>query len=510
MHSCRRSATAPLVLLLLLLPTAPRSAHADEFQDFRIPENRSMRWDLAFGGGAFRQDQGVPTTDFEQRGLDGRLSTQASWLWDSDPAYTSVSAFAGASGDMRRSTIRNLLSAPTLVLVSDTDNDNEFIQERIQVGVDHRRYLGAGPVALTASAAAAGNYMQSWGSTDRHEDVANAGNSIITDEQSRSERWGYAQMVFARLGGGLGRVRDATGVYEARVLEARLREAGVLTRDLSPAARQRLAGLAYLRWSAAGVHDRPARSVWAEIEEILEEDGAVVEAGLDAAAILRALEPHMAGSLIDDTGIPASPVPRARGHFAGLFAEYQHVHELSRLDDELSRTQVVNGVPQPPVYASQGTRSTNEEDRLFGGLEAESHMPLALDLQLDLTGRVLMPVREVDTELFAGGSAIFAWMVADRWLARAQAAADWLDADRRTGESPGDRSIWTLSAQLDYYLENRMTLFAGFFDGERTYRGGEPGFSPPDSYQRDRGVSVGVTYRLAGRYAAPGFDHLGL
>jgi hypothetical protein len=406
--------------------------------------------------------------------------------------------------------VANILSGPTILFTSETESDDQQLQEQVVLQFDHRRYPGALPVALSVSAFATGFYAQSWASQDRHEDLQNAGSTIVSDEQRRTESWLYDHAVSGRLGAGVGRVRNATGVYEARVLEERLRQSGAIAQPLSPTARRRLAELAYLRADAAEIHDRPARSVWAEIEEILIEDGAVAEAGLGPEAILRALEPHVAGSTIDATGIPVSPVLRARGHFVGMFAELQHRHGHVRQDSEQSRSEILNGVPQPPVYIASGAHDTFSEDRVLAGLEAESHVPLDLNLQLDVGGRVLVPVREEDTELVGGATADFAWMVADRWLARTQARYQWLDTDRRTGATPGDRWDWVFGFELDYYLENRATLFAIAFDRQSSQRGGQPGFGPTDSYARDRGISVGITYRLAGRYAAPGFDHLGL
>ena len=51
------------------------------------------------------------------------------------------------------------------------------------------------------------------------------------------------------------------------MLEDRLREAGVIGRALSTAARERLAAITYERFAVAEVRERPARTLWEAIEQ---------------------------------------------------------------------------------------------------------------------------------------------------------------------------------------------------------------------------------------------------
>jgi hypothetical protein len=262
-----------------------------------------------------------------------------------------------------------------------------------------------------------------------------------------------------------------------------------------------------MRYAYGAVHDRPPRAIWAEIETILRDDGALRDGGLDGYAVMRALESHRSRGGVDPSGLPASPALRMRGSFGGLLLQVQHAHFLERSDSEYSVDQSVNGVPQPHIQTSSSSRLEDHSDHVLAGLTAETHRPLNVHLQLDASARVLAPLRKQETELFAGAQARLVWLVADRWAGGPNVSIDWLDWDRRTGPTAGDRTTWFYGGSIEYYIEDRVTLFVSATEVQRKVRGGAGGggLGTDGSYVRDGRVSVGFSYRLSGRFAAPGF-----
>src|SRR5206468_4021204 len=91
-------------------------------------------------------------------------------------------------------------------------------------------------------------------------------------------------------------------------LQLRLRETGVLSGELSAAARERLASLYTLESSVAFAHERPTKYFWRELERLLREDGALGDGGLDAYSVQRLLEPlAFVGSAARPRGFSVGP-----------------------------------------------------------------------------------------------------------------------------------------------------------------------------------------------------------
>jgi hypothetical protein len=147
--------------------------------------------------------------------------------------------------------------------------------ESWSLGGSHRRYPWAVPIGFEAAANLGGSYAQSWSAQDVRTFLLESGGSIETNRSDNVERWSYQNSVAASASAGWGRVRNATGIYDALVLEERLLGTGALTRALSPAARRRLADVMYLRGALDTVRERPGRFLWQEIERVLSEDGAL-------------------------------------------------------------------------------------------------------------------------------------------------------------------------------------------------------------------------------------------
>jgi hypothetical protein len=324
--------------------------------------------------------------------------------------------------------------------------------------------------------------------------------------EDSNERWAYRTSLTTGVGLGVGRVRNATGVYDARVLEQRLLSSGALTRSLSATARQRLAELMYVRDAWDFVHDRPGRTLWKEIERILSEDGAVAEGGLDGYSVLRATEAHIGAGVPSADGVPRSPVGRLTGIFVGITLDQNHTQLVDRIDLNRFQQQTIADT----VFAESRFHIGFHDKRHFDdgrvGLTAEYHRPLGLPWQLSASSRVVVPIRKQESWLQWNSSAGVDWMIADRWLASASLFQSWFDADRVIGSTPGDQIQLGAQTTIAYYLEDRLSLSLNANHSQSRSHLGPffPTGVDGERYSRNQSISVGVGYRFAGWLDAPG------
>ena len=182
-----------------------------------------------------------------------------------------------------RNNNRSLLGSP---VTSERAASQERMTEALSISAGWAIYPWTQPLGMFLSSGFRSEYTQAWQASDlsdrqppvERRDAFNAhGNS--TDYQS-----------FAALGPVIGRVRDATPVLDARILEDRLTRTGSLIRPLSEQGRLRLAALLAMRGQFKNAHERADRYFWREVERVLQDDGALIPQGLDALSVLRILE----------------------------------------------------------------------------------------------------------------------------------------------------------------------------------------------------------------------------
>lgn len=304
------------------------------------------------------------------------------------------------------------------------------------------------------------------------------------------------------LRGGLGRVRDATGLLEAAIFEARLRGGGWLDRPLSPAGRQALANLMYLRSDLGRVREQPAREIWAAIDRILVEDGLDP---LPPQAVLR-LQDGIYTRGASAQGLPVSPIRRWSGQHT--FIEFIESHSQSRFRDGFGHTSRVeqSGMVISEYRFSDESRRTVKGTERTLGLFVEWHRGIGHRTQLDAQGSVRTPVKGDDLQALYRGSASWSYFIADRWLVTASAFHEWLDRDRTTGPTPRDQSQTHVNLQARYFLENRVSVALGLSHRDRWIRESYGTAGAGNFYDRTTGLTFQLDYRLMGRLSAPGFE----
>jgi hypothetical protein len=505
-----RRVFVPALAIATLLPLAGR-ARGDDFSDFRIPTHQALSWTGNFDG-TWRGSTSDDVTSRVRSGLIyGTTSSDFLHLTDGENGFTDLVLSALLQGGRSSNRRSGYQQSPVLASGFDQRSSARSTDERWEIDYSFGRYVGGAPFVLGADARALGIQSQFW-SVSR--DASSQTDFVSSTDQwieSSNRRLGSAITASLRPRVGIGRVRDATWVYTARVIEDRLRHDGVLTRALTHEARQKLADLLTLGDAYDVLHARPAKGLWAEIERVLRDDGALAPGGLDASSTQHAgeslLEAVSRGRRAD--GLPGTIVLRQRGASASAFVSGLHQRE-TRSNAGGSRSQLtLDGVPQPIVSSSFSDRLVRTSDGVDAGLEAEWHRPVGLRVQLDVSAEASVPLRSQDDGLAANMNGQATWMVADRWLVQGTVSQqrDILQ-NARDGRTRQDSWGLFLAGQVSYEVEDHVTISLGLQDVQTGQR--DPDAGPPLtwSYRRETTVTLGLTYRFTGRFNAPGFEAL--
>lgn len=498
----------PGVGTLVLVSAIAAAAQGDEFDDFRIPAHHQVDWAGSFAASGSRtsSDYQHPFGNGAGRGrnIGGSTSSQFSWLADSDPSLASVTVDFSVAGGRGWSSSRSFVDqSPLASMDFQNSSANRSAAESWRVSASFRRYPWVFPLGLSLSLQTSGNYGQGWSHQEDWSALDYLGTRTVSLSRRRAADWQYRHNSGVSAGLGLGRVRDATAVYELHLLEQRLAQAGALTRPLSPPARRQLAGLFYLRGSYGGFRDRPGRFLWKDIERVLRDDGALSAEGLDGHAVLRAGEPAFGGSGSGRDGLPSSPIGRLRGFFVGVVLTDFHEQALARHDESQFRQDVINDTVQAANDQHVGTRFERHFDQVLAGPMAEYHRPLGDRWQVDFAGRALVPTRKEDESwLQVMNNGTVTALLADRWLVRFYLWQTRVVRRHSTaaGEvTDSDDWAWSYGAAWTHYLEDRLSLQLTVSETQQKH-----GSFQYSNHQRGAGLSLGLTYRFLGRYQAPG------
>lgn len=474
------------VLAALGLLVLPVIVQADPFPDVRIPDHswRSGTLNASATGDWFDGS----TSDLEGNSsyFNSVLRPSLILARDSDPLLLSLGL--GLAGDVFVLHSEQIQTAPGFE--GRRDNREQGTDEIWQLDGSLRAYPWATPVGFGLSGFATGAYTQDWARTHAVDTMSD----VVEDRFELSDRQDlhtYSYDVILAASAGLGRVRDATVVYDVHVLEQRLHEAGTITRPLSKEAREKLAALYYVAPFYVYAHDRPDRHAWRDVERILREDGALSERGFDAYSVVRAREPYLYRVL------------RQRGWFAGPVALARHDHNVLRLDRYQNTRFYENDslVSSSSAWAaSRGDQSFDEFD--LGGT-VEYHRPMGWRWQLDLVSNVAAPARPGETGLHALSGAGATWLVADRWLASAKLTHSRDTFKPRGGQSYVEDS-WKVNygIQLGWYVEDHTQIAASLVQSQT--RSNVFSFPALPGFSRDTRVTIGFSYRFLGALDAPG------
>ena len=465
----------------LLLLLSPGMSAADSFEDFRIPEHKVFSWTGNLTAAASQVDQ----SSFSRRKFgtaQGRLGTSASWLHDSDPRLTIFSVETNAAGQRGTNDQDGPFGSGT--------SRRRSLSESWSMSLTERRYPWRMPLGIQYQVAARGAFSQNW-SNDRS---VQGFPPDLEEQRASAHIEAYEYIVLGGAAVGVGRVRDATAVYDVWVLEDRLRSRGVLRGPLSPETRERLAALIYNRSSYGSLLDRPGRRFWEDLTQILKGDGSFA-GDWDPVSALRALEPYFgptSSSFFDF--LPRSPIARQRGWFAGATSEVDYAAHVTHVTSSFFRQRTVNDTLQPPLISDSSFGQHGDFAEILVGPSVEWHRPLGPRWQADArTAQMFRTRGSGGMSSFTTGS--LAWIVTDRWLASA-AASYQLELERlSSGTFSNEAWDVNVGGNLSWFLEDHLQLGL-------TANAQEVRFL--HEFERDYHVSLTLGYRFAGRIENPG------
>jgi hypothetical protein len=483
-----------LTLMLLVLPIV---ASADAFDEFRIPDNRTLLWNgTSAAGGSWSGDHafdGRRATDQ----VTSQLGTNLWTLLDSDARRTFLMASVGLEGIRYRQS--QVIAGPGSQGIAETQR---IAEGNAFATLDHRRYAHDRPWFVGVDAGFSGQFTRVRSSGFNHQDASILGPEVAA-YQYISDRSG-ARSASASVSAGLGRVRNASGVYDARILESRLLARHVLARPLGAEARKALAALFYAQGDFGTAYDHPEIPVWDRVDAILRADGGLRDSALTAADMARLVVPYHGPT---NRAVPSDLLPqdflvRQVGWSASAVLQGNTSHGW---DDVAARTWTVVAMTPIPFESSRST--IDNTDALQAGVALEYHRPLSLELQFDATGFVYANVVEHGNGFSEGTSVSLSRIVADRWLMQASLTQDRLLDQKSNGYTNQDQ--WDVSSVLsaDYYLRDHLTISALIhqrFNGQRS----DVGAGPVSQWSRNQQgeLRLGLAYRFAGWASLPWAD----
>lgn len=435
------------------------------------------------------------------------------WVSLGDERSSGFSLAGWLTGGRRSERRREEFVEPGYRRLDQRNSTHRGHGESVLLSLSHLEHFGPLPWFASGRVSTRADWGRDWADEEwelRSEIVGSPAyrSWIEQEEETRSVR----RSATAAVELGYGRVRDVTGIYLARVVEARLLDAGALTRALSHETRQKLADLFVVADLYDDLRSRPGRAIWAEVERILRDDGALAAGGLDAASAARAGEtllfPLSRGRRLD--GLPTALGVRYRGAHAGPLLRADHFRS-TRVSNIRTRRQY--WLADSLVDASDGTRGASagdSQDEARAGFAASVYRPLGLRWQVQAETEVTAPLRRQEDGFELRTNARAAWAVADRWYAM----TEWthnrrLDQPSKGGNATADNWSTSLVASLAYEVDDHVQVSVTAY--QRQERGGGTlAFQAPTqrSFERYHYVGFGLTYRFAGRFFAPGFPAL--
>ncbi|MBL0061788.1 MAG: hypothetical protein IPP40_09995 [bacterium] len=454
-----------------------------ELKTFRIPTHTVNAWSVGTNGRLYNDGFTDRLSGSEYLTAEGSLFTSGYWLYDSeDLAVETWSAIRG-DGSINSSEDRG-------------PNENGFHEQHKSSSRATQQYYRSElygiyfPMSLPIGVSLGGHLetdaQQHWG--HGNWDETNILESVSTIRDAKDSR------IYHRASGelalGWGRLRDASGAYQAYVLEQRLRELGKIDGELSAQTRQQLGELFYKRSEYYTRWERSEKRFWTAIEAVLKSDPAV-RGPLDAFAQYRIAET-----------IAPSYIERWSGWRFSFMVGGSHSNSIEKsTNDWRNHTVTDSGAVFDSSEVYNYNRTSHYERTAFGP-RLEVNVPLSWTIQLTADSKLQHDIHPANDGFYWSTDLTAQYAMHDRWLAaytfsHTRRINDPKERDQLNGQG------WTIghSARLSYYAEDKLRFnFSIYQDQDYAwdYRPNDPN-QPRYSRQRTYfSLSFGVTYWLNG------------
>ncbi|MCB9357682.1 MAG: hypothetical protein H6508_00505 [Calditrichaeota bacterium] len=431
-------------LALLILGSLTLEAPAYELSDYRIPRHQVSSLVSRFNFSAGRG--GTVDAESADRSANhyGNLNFSGYWLYDSENLGIEIEPFVTAEvngwSSERRGTGYDYRSGRTPIRSEGSSN---YYHQRYSLatrGIFFPTELPLG-VEWTALGQANGDQYLSHGQGSSQDTLG------IEDWSYKSDSYRISYTTRADAGLGWGRIRDASGLYKAHILEDRLEKLGRLTGKLSDETLRKIADLYYTRSDFFRRDERVERFFWNEVEAILKQDPAMT-GELDAFALFR----------IAESVAPSSPVRHSGIRFS-FYAVGRHSSSVSLYGEEESSAFYPDTGERTASDSSSSSRSESHIEEILIGTRLQVSFPV--NWRVQITG---------DTKLerkLHHANAGYAWHTVlmtryalhDRWAcSHTFLFSRWdnhpLDRTRPRGQWAEFENWFSLA----YYVESRVSV----------------------------------------------------
>lgn len=468
-------------LFLTVLLTVYCWAYGFELSAFRIPTHSVY----ALVGDGGTDIHGGSFVDDDSHDRDwyrhGDIGGSGYWLYDSERLGIETAVQAGYSEAANGSKDRDR-DGSSYYSFSKQNYLNQYESaDAVVSGV----YF---PTQTAFSVQFSGSGSADIGQSHRESEWRRDSDTLRSNGESEMRTSSFRYYARGEAGLGWGRVRNASAVYDAYILEARLAEMGRLSGELSQETRQKLAELLYQRSAYEKRNERSARLFWRDVEAILKSDAAMT-GELDAFALYRINEE-----------VAPSTMARWSGWRLSMNIAGVHENDIYKTHSEWTRHEVTDTSSTDTSSVGSYSGRTHWEQMLFGP-RVEVNIPLNWHVQLTGDMRLEHRVDPADDGFFWTTLLNGQYAVHDRWkLAYTFIHERWI-------HDPKDRNLhngqmWNLyhSASLAYYIEDNIEASLSMSH----YQSRAWDFVPNDGYSHYQRHSTSYSLRMGLSYIFSG------
>jgi len=478
-----------LKLLLILSLTAATALSAYDLKNYRIPTHRVWNAGAGLYADLYGRSETNPTSGrkYSYGYANGYLS--GFWLYDSENLGLQLNANTGFMASLSDHDDRR--NDPDQH--GTYDSQSRTIRPRYTLSTNAIYFPGRMPLGLEWGGRGTIETFHGWG----HDEYENTDSLAFVSEVSDHEGNANRYEVEGDIGIGWGRVRDATGLYLAFVLEERLREIGRLTGELSDDTRRKLADLYTTRSDYYRLYSRSDRYFWQDVEKVLTEDPAMT-GPFDAYAAYRVAEYVAPYSISRWSGI------RFSLRFQGM-----HSNSISRYTDHSFRRTETDTSVVVDALGYDSDSSIEHFEQFVVGPHLQANLPLSLRLQFTGVSALSRKIHQPDAGFIWRNELTLQYVLADRWYAYYEFDHfRWLRDPLDRNKDHGDSWFFGHSIGAEYFVENRYSLDfrighgQEYADNYRPYIPADPTFERID---KNFSARIGFSFNFRGSNNSSGY-----